>query len=179
MGVFRKYGLKEFNQTYKYKDKLVSDKPHIVLINPQDTGNLGVIIKTISLMDYSNLAIIKPSTDVFDPKTIRASMGEIFNVNIEHYDNFSQYTETFNNKKMLPIVQRDKDSKELSNELIKDINSDLDNVSFLFGSEEYGISGKYKNISKYKVKIPNLGSSDRLHLSLEVGIVLYLINQAL
>ena len=57
----------------------LDDANHVVLVNPGDMGNMGTIIRTMLGFNYSNLAIIKPGVDVFDPRVIRASMGALFN----------------------------------------------------------------------------------------------------
>ena len=59
---------------------------HVVLVNPGDMGNMGTIIRTMLGFGYNDLAIIRPGVDVFDPKVVRASMGAIFNINFEYFE---------------------------------------------------------------------------------------------
>ena len=54
--------------------------------------------------NYQNLAIIRPGVDVFDPKVIRASMGAIFDLNIEYFDTFEQYYQQFKHHDIYPLM---------------------------------------------------------------------------
>ena len=86
----------------------ISKGNHVVLVSPSDSGNLGTIIRTMLGRNIDNLAIIESgkktdnelelsksntSVDVFNPKVIRASMGSIFNINIEIFHSFDDYPE--------------------------------------------------------------------------------------
>ncbi len=52
----------------------------LVLDRPQDPGNLGGLIRTADAVGAAGVVILEPSVDLFDPKTIRASMGSLFNL---------------------------------------------------------------------------------------------------
>ena len=75
----------------KYEMKLDNSSHHLLLDNPSNTGNLGTIIRSSLGFNIRNIAIIKPSVDIFDIKTIRASMGSIFSVNIALFDSLEEY----------------------------------------------------------------------------------------
>lgn len=72
----------------KFEDDLRPDKPHIVLHHPSDSGNVGTIFRTALGFDVQDIAVIRPCVDVFDPKTVRASMGSIFQLRLHVYDDF-------------------------------------------------------------------------------------------
>ena len=48
---------------------------HIVLVNPSDMGNLGTIIRTAVGFGFTDIGIISPAVDAYNPKVIRGSMG--------------------------------------------------------------------------------------------------------
>jgi len=52
----------------------------LVLDCPQDPGNLGGLIRTADAAGAAGVVILEPSVDLFDPRTIRASMGSLFNL---------------------------------------------------------------------------------------------------
>jgi TrmH family RNA methyltransferase len=72
----------------KYTTPLSPTDNHLVLVNPEDMGNLGTIIRTMLGFGIRDLALIKPAPDIFDPKVIRASMGAVFSANITYFDDF-------------------------------------------------------------------------------------------
>lgn len=54
----------------------------IVLDNLRDNGNLGTIIRTAEGLGIANVALLGDCAELHSPKTIRASMGSIFRVNL-------------------------------------------------------------------------------------------------
>src|SRR5438067_3093941 len=79
----------------KYAEKLNATANHLVLVNPSDMGNLGTIIRTMLGFGVSNLALVRPAADIFDPRTVRASMGALFGVNFQYFDIFAEYRDTY------------------------------------------------------------------------------------
>ena len=65
----------------KHESVLAMDRPHVVLVNPSDMGNLGTIIRTAVGFGLPDLAIIRPGAAICHPKTVRASMGSLFRLN--------------------------------------------------------------------------------------------------
>ena len=63
---------------------------HLVLHHPSDKGNLGTMLRTALGFGYTDIAIIRPAADVFDPHVVRASMGAIFGLNVRYYDCFEE-----------------------------------------------------------------------------------------
>jgi TrmH family RNA methyltransferase len=52
----------------------------LVVDRLQDPGNLGTLIRTADAVGAAGVALITPCVDPFDPKTVRATMGSLFNV---------------------------------------------------------------------------------------------------
>ena len=75
----------------KFTDTLNPDANHIVLHNPGDAGNVGTILRTALGLGIEDVALIRPCVDVFDPKTVRASMGSLFRLRLQVYDRFEEY----------------------------------------------------------------------------------------
>ena len=60
---------------FEKQEKELSHGSHVVLVNPSNAGNMGTIIRSAAGFGVPDIAVIKPAVDIFDPKTIRASMG--------------------------------------------------------------------------------------------------------
>ena len=88
----------------KFENKIDSTQNHIVLVNPSDMGNLGTILRTALGFNMTNIAIIIPCADLFNPKTIRASMGASSRINIQTFDSFEDYIKLFPDNKMYPFM---------------------------------------------------------------------------
>lgn len=154
------YAIGVFN---KYKTNLTLGSNHVVLVKPSDMGNLGTICRTMLAFNITNLAIIKPGVDIFDPKAIRASMGALFSLNVAYFESLEDYHHIYNQN--LYIVTGN------GRELLKDIVFKSP-FSLVFGNEGEGLTAKYLGMGT-SVKIPQSAKVDSLNLSVAVGIALY------
>lgn len=137
---------------------------HIALVNPMDMGNIGTIMRTMLGFGYYNLVIIKPAVDVFDPKVIRASMGAIFHLNIEYYDDFECYYQKYKHHEFYPLML--KGASNIHNVFTENLHT------LVFGNESSGLPDEYLNYGK-SVFIPHSEEIDSLNLSMAVGLTLF------
>lgn len=152
VGVFRKYAA-----------HLDSRRNHLVLVNPADMGNLGTIARTMLGFGVTDLALIRPAVDVFDPKAIRASMGAIFRLSFEYFAHFDAYQAAFAHNPY-PLMTNGRQA--------------IDRVAFeppyalVFGNESSGLPDEFLDRG-LSVTIPHSSQIDSLNLSVAVGIALY------
>lgn len=131
--IINKIRLKESNLVvgvFKKSFSKIKKENHILLCEPRDKGNLGTIIRTALGLGFKNIGLISPC-DVFDPKTIRASMGAIFKVNIEIFESIESYRKKFENEIFAFILNENAIS--LKNVEVKE------NFTLLFGNESHGL----------------------------------------
>jgi TrmH family RNA methyltransferase len=147
----------------KFESSLNLKSNHLVLVNPEDMGNLGTICRAMLAFGFKDLAIIKPGVDVFNPKVCRASMGAIFKINIQYFDSFEKYLENF--KRNIYTFMTD------GNESLSEVSFE-EPYSLVFGSESAGLDGSFKDFGK-SVKIFQTGDVDSLNLATAVGISLH------
>ncbi len=147
----------------KYTGKLDLGSNHLVLVNPEDTGNLGTILRSSLGFGVKNVAIIRPGVDVFDPKTIRASMGAIFKMNVEYFESFEDYTDVHANKCYMFMTDGD---RELNQQVFEKP------FALVFGSESAGLDASFRKLGQ-TVQIRQSKDVDSLNLSIAVGIALY------
>jgi TrmH family RNA methyltransferase len=50
----------------------------IVAYQLQDPGNLGSILRTADAVGATGVVVVEPSVDLYDPETVRATMGSLF-----------------------------------------------------------------------------------------------------
>lgn len=147
----------------KYSCQLEADKNHLALVNPGDMGNLGTVIRTMTGFGVTNLAIVRPAVDIFDPKVVRASMGALFSLSFEYFNAFNNYQARFNHA-VYPFMTNGKLS--------------LDKIGFrtpftlVFGNESSGLPGSFLQVGT-SVSIPHSKDIDSLNLPTAVGIALY------
>jgi len=165
---FERLGVNDNSYVIGVFDKFVTEldynKPHIMLVNPSDMGNLGNICRTVLGFGYTNLAVIKPAADIFNPKTVRASMGAIFKLNFEIFDAFEHYTERFRNHNLFPFM--------LGGNLTINECPSVKLHTLIFGNESSGLDDSYSNIGT-SVRIPQSEHVDSHNLCVAVGIGAY------
>ena len=152
----------------KYTQSVDHSQNQILLDNPSDMGNLGTIIRVMLGFGYKNLSIIKPCIDIFDPKVIRASMGSIFNVNIELFDSMEDYTKA-NHNHMYPFMLN-------ATQTLQTLPAKIYPHTLAFGNEAHGLDDKYLSFGTPLI-IKHSHEIDSLNLSMSVGIALYEFNK--
>ena len=66
------------------EDRSLSDIPLsddmlvIVAYQLQDPGNLGSVLRTADAVGAAGVVVVEPSVDLYDPETVRATMGSLF-----------------------------------------------------------------------------------------------------
>lgn len=151
----------------KFAAPISGDKHHIVLVNPSDGGNLGTIMRDVAAFDCADLAIIRPAVDPFDPKTVRASMGALFNINFELFDSFDEYSEKRGAGHTVMPFMLDRDGR-----MFGEVSFDRSaKYSLAFGNEATGLD---KSFAKFgAVMIEQSEKADSLNLSTAVAIAMY------
>lgn len=147
----------------KFKMELDESADHVVLVSPSDRGNLGTIMRTMLAFGKTDLAIIKPAADIFHPDVIRSSMGAIFSLRVELFDDFEEYQSKFGQRDFYPLMTNGQTS--------------LDKIkykqpySLIFGNESAGLDDEYTDIGQ-TICIKQSSKVDSLNLAVAVGIVL-------
>lgn len=168
--IFTKLMLKENDHVIgvfnKFNTTLNKNENHIVLQRPSDMGNLGNIMRTMNAFSFNNLAIITPCADIFNPKTIRASMGSFFKMNIELFSSFEEYIKKYRNHTYYPFaLQKSKPLQQL-----KTISYPY---SLVYGNEATGLDIELLN--ENTLKIEQSEDVDSLNLTTAVAVSLYYI----
>jgi TrmH family RNA methyltransferase len=147
----------------KVKPGIKQSSNHVVLVNPGSMGNLGTIIRTMLGFDYYDLSIIQPSADIFHPDVVRASMGALFQLRFDLFDNFDNYKNAY--PRTFYSFHTD------ANIYIQYVNFDQP-MGLIFGNESSGLPHGF-NLSTTRLKIQQSNNIDSLNLAVAVGITLY------
>ena len=139
-------------------------KDHLVLVNPSNSGNLGTIMRTATGFGMRDLVIITPSVDVFDPKTVRSSMGALFHLKISHFASYNEYLQKVGNRNAYPFM--------LQTNVGLPTASFKSPASLVFGHEASGLPQECLKIGQPLI-IRHSKDIDSLNLPIAVGIALY------
>ena len=142
----------------------ISSGSHVVLVNPSDAGNMGTIIRTCAGFGITDIAVVTPAVDTFDPRTVRASMGARARVRMELFDDFGEYEKRFPDNKPYPFML---DGSTLLQE------TKIDGpFSLIFGNEATGLPASFQSKGQ-PVRIEHTHNIDSLNLPTAVGIAIY------
>lgn len=148
----------------KFSRKVEKSANHVVLHNPSNAGNMGTIMRSAAGFGITNLVIITPAVDQFDPKTVRASMGAVFHLNISLFSSFEDYEKEYGNREMYPFMLKAK--KKLSELTVKEP------YSLIFGNEATGLPDSFLEVGT-SVIISHSNRIDSLNLPIAASIALY------
>lgn len=142
----------------------------IYLDNLQDPGNVGTIIRT-SLAFNLNTVFSTNFPIFYNEKTIQASQGAIFNMNLIKGD--ITLLNSLKNKGY-KIVATTLNTHSIDLKEFKTIyKNELDNIVLIMGNEGQGISKEIEEIGDYFVKINISNTIDSLNVAIAHSIVLY------
>jgi len=133
----------------------------------QDPGNLGTIIRTAHAAGVNGVILTKGTVDLYNDKTIRATMGSMFHIPIIFDDEENTITKGFISKGfslLATSLEGDKDffKEDLSGKVIISV-----------GNEGNGVSEEIYILSDKKVKIPMPGGAESLNVAIATAIILY------
>ncbi len=149
----------------KFRDTLRNDLHHVVLHHPGDSGNIGTILRTALGFGMEDIALIRPCADVFDPRTVRASMGSLFRLRLHVYDSFEEYRAEFPDRQLYPFMLD-------ASVPLREIREIPAVYSLVFGNEGSGLPAEYATRGQ-PVRIPSNDRVDSLNLSIAAGIGIY------
>lgn len=150
----------------KFEDTPDAGKPHVVLHNPGDTGNIGTILRTALGLGIEDAALIRPCADLFDPRTVRASMGSLFSLRVRVYDDFEEYRKAFPERKLYPFML------DASVPLREAAEDRPEVFSLVFGNEGRGLPPEFASIGQ-AVRIESNDRVDSLNLAAAAAIGIY------
>ena len=149
----------------KFRDTLRAEKPHVVLHRPGDSGNVGTILRTALGFGLEDTALIRPCVDVFDPRTVRASMGSLFRMRVRVYESFEEYRAEFPERPLYPFMLD-------ASVPLREIREIPEAYSLVFGNEGSGLPAEFAAFGQ-AVRIESNDKVDSLNLAVAAGIGIY------
>ncbi|MBA4419894.1 MAG: RNA methyltransferase [Anaerolinea sp.] len=143
----------------------------IALDEIADPGNLGTILRTADSAGARTVILLDNCTDPYDPTSIRASMGALFNIRLVKcsLNDFILWKshEQIHTVGAAGAAATDYHSAIYPKQMI-----------LLMGSERQGLSDQEMQACDQLVSIPMMGRSDSLNVAMATGIILYeILNQ--
>ncbi len=164
IGVAKMFEYKEDDVMKNIRNKNIATV--VVLDKISDPGNLGAIFRVCDWFKVDLALISDMSVDVFNPKTLRATMGSVFNVPFLQNVNLKSFIEKMRDLDF-KIFSTSPTGKIDYHEIGKDRK-----IMLIFGSEAHGISNDLLKISDATIKIKKFGKAESLNVAVSIGIIL-------
>ncbi len=139
----------------------------VVLDRLQDPGNLGTLIRTADAVGAAAVVLIEPCADPFDPKTVRGSMGSLFNVPLVRTSDVSGLFAWFQ-KKGFCVVGTDTRRGETWGDSLW-----AGSVSLVLGNEARGLSNGVRPFVEAWARLPIVGNAESLNVAVAGGVLMY------
>ena len=139
----------------------------LVLENLQDPGNLGTIIRTGEGAGVSGIIMSRDTVDIYNPKTIRATMGSVYRVPF-------LYTEDIHGT----VRQMQKEgigiyAAHLKGRKCYDECDYRKPSAFLIGNEGNGLTEETAELADTYIRIPMAGQLESLNAAVASALLLY------
>lgn len=150
-------------------EKLLNlENPHfMVLDNLQDPGNLGTIVRTAEGAGVDAVFLSKESVDIYNPKTIRSTMGSIYRMPVIYIEDLLELLQIF----------REKGIKSYAAHLDGKNSYDKENyesgTAILIGNEGNGLREEVANAADVWVQIPMQGQVESLNAAIAASILMF------
>ena len=138
----------------------------IVLENLQDPGNVGTVIRTANAFNIDAVILVGACADLYNPKTVRASMGAIFRQRVLEMD-IAQLDE-FTQRQSLPLF-----GAALSDNAADLRMIEIHRAAVAVGSEGRGLSKELLDICGGELIIPMSPDSESLNAAVAASVIMW------
>ena len=157
---------------YSMEQLLKGDKTHLLILESvQDPGNLGTMVRTGEGAGITGVIMNKTTVDLFNPKTIRSTMGSIYRVPYLITDNLPEVMKQLKHNEVLLYAAHLKGQHSYEEEDYTKA------CGFLIGNEGNGLSDEIADLADTYIKIPMEGQVESLNAAISATILMYEANR--
>ncbi len=157
---------------YTLSDMLAGEKTHLLILESiQDPGNLGTMLRTGEGAGITGVIMNKTTVDLFNPKTIRSTMGSIYRM---PYVVTEDLQDTLACLKASGVALY---AAHLKGQHAYDEEDYTKACGFLIGNEGNGLSDEIANQADTYIKIPMEGQVESLNAAISATLLMYEANR--
>lgn len=153
---------------YKLEDVINKEQPHILILESiQDPGNLGTMIRTGEGAGISGIIMNKTTVDIFNPKTVRATMGSLYRVPFFIAEDLTEAIAKLKENGIRLYAAH------LKGKMSYDKPDYTKPCGFLIGNEGNGLSDEIADLADNYIKIPMAGKVESLNAAISATLLMY------
>lgn len=149
------------------KIKLTSENPLILVAEaPEKPGNIGAILRTADAANVDAVFIANPTTDLYNPNSIRSSVGCLFTNQIA----------TGTSQEIIAFLQENNINiycTTLQNSNVYTKEDYTKPSAIVVGTEAIGLSQEWRDAAIQNINIPMQGHIDSMNVSVAAAIVIF------
>ena len=139
----------------------------IVLENIQDPGNLGTIMRSAEGAGAAGVIMSRDTVDIYNPKTIRSTMGSLFRVPFIIADDICKTVCRLKDDGVKIYAARLDGSNEYYRE------NYCGPCAVLIGNEGNGLTDKLSSYADKYIRIPMEGRLESLNAAVSASVIMY------
>ncbi len=143
------------------------DAALMVLEQIRDPGNLGTILRSCEGAGITGVIMDRGTVDVFNPKTVRATMGSLLRVPFVYADDLVQVLDLLRSRGIASYAAH------LDGKTDYDREDYRGGSAFLIGNEANGLSSRLTEAADRLVRIPMQGRLESLNASVAASVLAF------
>lgn len=153
---------------YSVEEMLQKETPFLLLLEDiQDPGNLGTIFRTAEAAGVSGILMSAGTADIYNPKTIRSTMGAVYRMPFGYVSDFLSVPEKLRQRRVRTYAAHLNAKSEYT---AQDYRT---GCAFLIGNEGNGLSDALTAQADVCVKISMEGQAESLNAAVAAAILMF------
>lgn len=153
---------------YDLNELLKVENPHfMVLDNLQDPGNMGTIVRTAEGAGVDAVFMSKDCVDIYNPKTIRSTMGSIYRMPFIYIEDVPELLNQFRKNGVKSYAAH------LDGENAYDKEDYKPGTAILIGNEGNGLRDEVTKNADILVRIPMQGQVESLNAAIAASVLMF------
>lgn len=147
--------------------KLTSKNPLILVTeSPEKPGNIGALLRTADAANIDAVIIANPKSDLYNPNTIRSSIGCVFTTEIAvtTTEDAIAFLQRYNFNIFSAILQESEPYHTQDYTLP---------TAMVVGTEATGLTEPWRKVATKNISIPMQGVIDSMNVSVAAGILIF------
>ena len=154
--------------SYTEEQVLGGDCPFLIVLEDlQDPGNVGTILRTAEGAGVTGILLSRSTVDVFNPKTIRSTMGSVYRMPFAYIDDLCAVLPELKAREIMTYAAH------LQGENAYDGEDYSKGTAFFEGNEGNGLSEHLSLRADRLIRIPMEGKVESLNAAIASSILMY------
>ncbi len=141
----------------------------VICAQVRDPGNAGTVIRCADAFGADAVILSSDSVEVYNPKTVRASVGSLFHLPIVVGVDLAEAIDACRAAGMQVFATDGASGTDLT-----DLQTDLDKpTAWVMGNESWGLPVEHLALADRTVAVPIYGNAESLNLATAAAVCLY------